>query len=295
MMLTVAICTFNRAERLRAALASLVEANAPDVPWELLVVDNNSSDDTSTVAEAFAPSLPLRYVFEPEQGLSAARDRAMTEAWGDWLLFTDDDVLVDRDWLVHYFAAMRRFPDAGFLGGRVRPYWPEGRPRWVRDERMSLIAGLLVCYDLGEEGRAYAPGDPLPFGASFALHRAVFESVGGFRRDLGVKGGALGRGEETEYLERVRAGGWNGAYVGGACVRHWTDPRRLTLAYLLRYGYHKGRSGGGSRRSLWRRSVGAGGFLLRGLVQLLRGRGDRFRQSVINAGIVLGVGSDVRS
>lgn len=285
-MISVAICTFNRAESLRRTLESLVSTAPPQVAgWELLVIDNNSSDATRAVVAAFESTLPVRYVFEAEQGLSQARNRAIREFRGGLLLFTDDDVTVDRSWLVAYEAASLRFQVAWFFGGRIVPFWPKGRPRWLKDESLALISGVLVNFQLGDETREFGADDPLPFGASFALRRAAIDVIGEFRRDLGVNGGVPGRGEESDYLARVRAAGGRGVYVGTASVHHWTDYRRLTTRYLYGYGVQTGiamrRTGSDASGSFFT----AISYGVRGLLQLARGRGDRYRQCVINVGI----------
>ncbi|MCZ2135307.1 MAG: glycosyltransferase [Burkholderiales bacterium] len=297
-MISIAICTFNRSQSLGRTLESLTALRAPDgVAWELIVIDNNSRDDTRAVAQRFAATLPLRYVFEAEQGLSAARNRALREFRGEVLLFTDDDVVVDALWLAAYAAAAQTHPQAGYLGGRVAPFYPDGRPRWLRDEseQLALIDGLLVRFHLGDAVRPFQAGEPTPFGANFALRRALIERVGEFRRDLGVTGTIPGRGEEAEYLERAIAAGASGVYVGTAIVNHATDLRRLTLPYLFRYGQQKGvaahRMGVGGRGS----PVTAATYLVRGLAQLAKGRGDRFRQCVINSGIQMALWRERRA
>jgi len=287
--LSVAICTFNRAASLERTLDSLAAATPPPAPWELLVVDNNSTDATRAVAQAFMARLPLRYVFEPVQGLSAARNRALATFSGEWLLFTDDDVRVDGGWLNAYARAFAAFPAAAFFGGRVVPAWPDAPPRWLGERPLALLDGLLVWYDRGAQTRLLAPDEPLPYGASFALSRAAIDGQSGFRRDLGVVGSEPGRGEESEFMQRLRAGGEAGVYVGEALAHHMTDTRRLRLGYLYRYGVQKGvaerRFGSTARGSLLR----AASYLARGLLQGLRGRGDRLRQCVINAGIEAGL------
>jgi hypothetical protein len=187
---------------------------------------------------------------------------------------------------------MAAWPDASFLGGRILPRWSEGkRPAWLRDESMPLIAGKLCYYDLGTEVRRYRPSEPLPYGASFAVRRPLVERVGRFRTDLGVTGETPGRGEEAEYMQRAVERGMHGLYVGSALCFHWNQARDFSLGRLYRYGIQKGietcrRSGmpppGGS---LARQAS----YLTRGLYQLARGRGDRFRQCVINMGIQRGI------
>jgi glycosyltransferase involved in cell wall biosynthesis len=294
---TLAICTYNRAALLAGALESLATCEPPRGEWELLLVDNNSSDDTARVAQAFAQRLPLRYVHEPVQGLSSARNRALRECEGDVLLFTDDDLRFDADWLRSWEDAFAKQADAGWFGGRIRPLWPDGPPAWLHDESLALISGLLVRYDLGEKNRAYTDSDPTPYGASFALRRAAFERNGGFRTDLGVNGDRPGRGEEADYLERLSRMRVPGYYVGESSAWHVQQPRRFGWRYLYRYGVEKGiaeaalSAGMAKAPPPWRQVM----FAAKAAVQLLKGRGDRARQCVINMGIVRGLGAARRT
>lgn len=287
--LTVTICTYNRADSLVKTLESFCAARKPNAPWELLVIDNNSKDRTPAIVKQFEGQLPLRYIFEGEQGLSAARNRALDEFRGATLLFTDDDVRIDAGWLRAYEQAIRMFPEAGYFGGRIIPEWGGRRPRWLREPCLPSIDGVLVWFDHGQETRLFDEAEPTPFGASFGLRRSLLERIGKFRLELGCNGTWVGRSEETEFLLRAKAAGTQGAYVGEALCWHLTDPRRLTLRSLYRYGIAGGKSRKimtGSQHNGSR--LRAGMFIARGLFQLTKGRGDRFRQCIINAGIQMG-------
>ncbi|MEN8130163.1 MAG: glycosyltransferase [Pseudomonadota bacterium] len=289
---SLALCTYNRSSLLREALNSLALCLSPVSDWELLLIDNNSSDDTRVVAEFFQGLLPLRYIFEPNQGLSFARNRALRECRSDVLLFTDDDLRFDREWLVSYERAFSAEQESGWFGGRVLPLWKDEPPSWLRDESMPLIAGLLVRYDLGGQDRHYQHVDPAPFGASFALRRQAFEKAGPFRIDLGVRGRVPGRGEDAEYIERLRQADIPGFYVGAAIAWHTQDPTRFGWRYLYRYGAQKGITA--ARMAISGNRVGGTWaceleYGLKGILQLLKGRGDHARQCVVNMGIQRGL------
>src|SRR5215467_6100810 len=119
---TVAICTFNRCAALDRTLRSFESLEVPqDIEWELLVVDNKSTDDTPGVVSRYAQKLPVRYFFEGTPGKSRAANLAVRQASGELMLWTDDDVIVDGRWLLEYVKAARACPDASFFGGTVEP------------------------------------------------------------------------------------------------------------------------------------------------------------------------------
>jgi glucosyl-dolichyl phosphate glucuronosyltransferase len=292
-VLSVCICTYNRAQSLARTLDTL--AAQVGVDWanvEVVVVDNNCTDDTADVVAAAAAPLPVRRVVEQAQGLASARNRALAVARGGWIIFTDDDVLLERDWLRSYTEAFDAFPEASFAAGRIVPLWKQGRPGWFKGEHLDLMDGVLVWYDIGTNVRAMMPADPEPFGANFAVRRALVESIGVFEPSLGMHGKKLGRGEETEFFIRAKAAGAKGIYVGRALCHHPVEAARLSLPALYHYGVASGRAYRAimNTRESGSRLKGAA-FLARGMLQLLKGRGDRFRQCVINAGIQAGLSS----
>jgi glycosyltransferase involved in cell wall biosynthesis len=288
-IISICICTYNRSKSLWRTLDSLAKLNDIDsTAVEVLIVDKNCSDGTADVVEAFREKLPIRRVTESCPGLARARNKAVAEFRGDVLLFTDDDITVASGWLAAYEDAIHHFPDADYFGGRILPDWDGAKPRWIKNEPLALIDGALVWFDHGVETRLFGEAEPPPFGASFAIRRSLFEKVGLFCVDLGASGVGL-RGEETEFLTRARNIGAQGVYVGQAVCFHTYDARRFTLSALWRYGIACGRTENAiaNRRydGSWASAVW---FLVKGCFQLLKGRGDRFRQCIINAGIQAG-------
>ena len=137
MSVTVAICTFNRAESLRRSLKSLAAMRVPSgLSWELIIVNNNSTDHTDDVVEEYRDRLPLRREFEPRPGLSNARNRAIDIAKGEYIVWTDDDVVVDAGWLTAYVEAFRRWPDAAVYGGRIKPRYEPPVAKWIAGVRV---------------------------------------------------------------------------------------------------------------------------------------------------------------
>jgi GT2 family glycosyltransferase len=288
--ISVCICTYNRSQSLRRTLESLTTQDDIDSDLvEILIVDNNCVDATAEVVKAFRDKLQIRRVSENQQGLAHARNRAVAEFKGEVLLFTDDDVRFGPSWLRAYQNAFRRFPDADYFAGRILPDWGDAKPRWIRDEPLHLVDGALVWFDHGAETRLIQTDEPPPFGASFAVRRGLFEKLGPFRVDLGTGGAGLGRGEETEFVLRARNSGAQGVYVGEALCYHQFDRDRLTLGALWRYGIACGRSHNAIAARPHRGTYTAAvWFVVKGSAQILKGRGDRFRQCIINAGIEAG-------
>jgi glycosyltransferase involved in cell wall biosynthesis len=207
--------------------------------WQVLVVDNNSKDQTRDVIEQFCRRYHgrLRYLFEPQPGKSFALTSGIREATGDVLVFVDDDVVVEPDWLQNLTVPMHDSRWAG-CGGRILPQWPCSPPRWIPlDERGGLAP--LVMFDLGTQPKEL---DEPPFGTNMAYRRTVVEKYGGFRLDLGPCPGSEIRGEDTDFGRRVLEGGEHLWYEPTALVHHAVSPNRLQQGYFLRWWFDKGRS-----------------------------------------------------
>lgn len=150
MFVTVAICTFDRAESLRRTLDSLAAMRvASDLTWELIVVNNNSTDHTDKVVEGYRDRLPLRCEFEPRAGHSNARNCAIAVARGEYIVWTDDDVIVDAGWLAAYADAFRRWPGAVVFGGRIRPRYEPPVVKWIAESE-RVLGGPFAIRDFGD-------------------------------------------------------------------------------------------------------------------------------------------------
>jgi glycosyltransferase involved in cell wall biosynthesis len=163
-VISVCLCTYNRSESLRRTLDSLVSQKNIDLDTiKVLVIDNNCTDGTVELVGAFRERLPIRRVTENRQGLAHARNRAVAEFRGDFLLFTDDDVRLSPGWLAAYQDAIRRFPEAEYFGGRILPDWGQAKPQWIGEKPLPLIDGVLVWFDRGVETRPFSATDLPPF------------------------------------------------------------------------------------------------------------------------------------
>lgn len=219
---TVAICTWNRSHLLRQTLDRLLEVTrAVAVPWELLLVDNNSTDDTQAVARAYVGRLPLRVEVEPRQGLSHARNRVLERAGSDQILMTDDDVLVAEDWLAEGVAAFGRHRDAAVIGGVIEPWFAEP-PDPLLAEVFPSLAGGFCALDHGLPEGPLAEGRYV-WGANFGVRRSRLGPLR-FAEWLGLNGAARIGGEETDLPDRLRQRGEQVVWIPRLLVRHYVDP-----------------------------------------------------------------------
>lgn len=237
---SVIVCTWNRSALLDKTLGEMRNLRIPlGVKWELLVVNNNCSDETDTIITRHSPYLPLRRLFEPAPGKSFAANLALSEAKGDLLLWTDDDVLVHPDWLAEYLKAAQEWPQAGFFGGTIDPWLPVAPPGWVA-RNLSQLSVPLVIRQLGEETRPFR-GNEIPWGANMCFRRTVLTSFA-FDPTLGPNREKRINGEDIDIILRVSQAGYQGVWVGPARVRHFIPPERLTRRFIWRNFVNVGRS-----------------------------------------------------
>lgn len=232
--ISLCICTFNRERQLREALGRIAAVTIPEgTSYEVVVVDNNSTDGTPKVIQEAGTSLPISTVREARQGIGWARNAAATLARGDLLLWFDDDVLVESDWAIRYIRTAREHPEAGFFGGPVRAHFEGVPPGWI----MEILHDLRAPFAL----RDFPPGfdaldeNHLPFGANFATRRVVHQHVA-FDPTLGRVGRAGGcLDEETEFFRGALRAGHPGRWVPDNPVLHVIPAERQTSQYLYEY------------------------------------------------------------
>jgi len=241
MNITVIVCTYNRCRSLVRALDSLaVSVLSETIKWEVLVVDNNSSDQTRAMVEDFCRRYPgrFRYLFEPQQGKSHALNAGIREASGDILAFVDDDVMVEPIWLQNLTSVLDDSQWAG-SGGRILPARGFDPPRWLAiDGPYNLLGALCAYCDPGD-----VPGelkDP-PFGANMAFRKEMFERYGHFRTDLGPFPTSKLGFEDTEFGRRLMAGGERLCYAPSAVVYHEVPENRVRKEFFLEWWFDFGR------------------------------------------------------
>jgi len=239
-MISVIIATRDRAALLASTLDALSRQEPPGCPFEIIVVDNASIDETPAVvaaASAQSPE-PLVYLREGRPGKSHALNSAIRRARGDLLVLTDDDVLMPRGWLSAYARAFEE-TGADFVVGRILPLWEAMPPPWLS----PALYGVLAIPDGGTRRLPLARGlneQIMPLGANMAVRRHVVERVRGWNPELGKLQGTLRTGEDHEFAIQMLEAGFTGVYEPTACVRHRVPAERLRLAYFQRWFYDNG-------------------------------------------------------
>ena len=235
--ITVAICTWNRAHLLDQTLAGMCGLRLPnDLQWELLVVNNNCTDTTDKVIADYADRLPIRRLFEPEPGVSNARNCAVAEARGEYIVWTDDDVLADSQWLESYLEAFERWPNAAVFGGRIEPEFETEPPSWLM-RAWDQVKHAYAVIDYGDEPVELSRRR-VPVGPNIA-YRAEPQRRFLYDPNLGIRPDSTMRGEETSVAKRMLDAGEQGWYVPNARVKHFITKNMLTKEYL--WGYYFGR------------------------------------------------------
>ncbi|MCU0914605.1 MAG: glycosyltransferase [Planctomycetes bacterium] len=257
---SITIQTYNRAAVLAETLETLRSLRRPAaMEYEILVVDNNSHDETADVIGRYRDLLAprLRGVFEPRQGLSHARNRALAEARGTVVSFLDDDVVVEPGWLEAVWAAFTTY-GATVVGGRSYLIYPpaRSRPAWLPAHHEDMYSRL----DYGPE--PLVGTDKELFGLNFSVLREEALAVGGFDSSFGRCGNKLACGEESDLLARLRRTGGVVVYEPRAVVGHKVPAERLTKKWLLRRVYHGALSSGRSASAGGARPERVSGLLL---------------------------------
>lgn len=237
--LSLVIPTYNRSSQLLTTLESVVRQGADQSLWECVVVDNNSKDDTHIAVEIFIaqhPEVNIRYIFEPKQGLSHARNCGIALSRGDIIAFIDDDETIVEEYVQSYIDLFNGHDDAMAAGGPIVAHYQSGKPRWMSKYVAQPIANPM---NFGPNVRLF-PRRRMPGGGNMAVRREVFERIGAFDTELGRKGAVLMGGEECDLVERMRSHAMPIYYVPTATIYHRIYDEKLTEEYTERLFYNIG-------------------------------------------------------
>jgi GT2 family glycosyltransferase len=202
----------------------------------LLIVDNNSNDNTWPVVEQFMAQHPeTRYVFEPQLGLSHARNTGIRESHGDIIAFVDDDVFFDPRWLMEVIKIFRDYPEASCMGGKSIPQFEGGRPDWITDNFLHMF-GSTNSGDLAK----WMIYPEFPYGLNMAFKRVVFQQIGLFNVNLGRKKKNLLSDEEKDIFWRINQTGLKVIYAPNALLYHRIPAERTNQEWVLGRYYWQG-------------------------------------------------------
>ncbi|MEI6145320.1 MAG: glycosyltransferase [Methylococcales bacterium] len=234
--ISVIICTYNRADILKATLSSFLDCARTDIVCELLVIDNNSSDNTKEVVMSIAEKdSTIKYYFESKQGLSEARNSGIKLSKGVIIAFVDDDVYFDPFWLIEVVRIFQDYPEASCMGGKSIPQFEIGKPDWITDNLLTLYgstnSGDTIKWMLYPEH---------PFGLNMAFKRAAFDQIGVFNLGLGRKKKNLLSNEESEVFWRVNQTGLRVIYTPKALLHHRIPHERTRKEWVLSRYYWQG-------------------------------------------------------
>jgi GT2 family glycosyltransferase len=289
--ITVVVPTHNRSELLARTIVSISEQTLP--PCDIIVVDNGSTDDTAARVRELASGVKrLRYLEEPDLGVSRARNRGAREASGELVAFLDDDSVAAPWWLAAIADAAHRSPGAPAVAGPIALRWTRPAPGWTRS-----LEGWYGQFALGDEA-ATIEYPRYPFASNVTFRREALLSVGGFPVELGPRGEHRIANEEDGLFRRVAERGWTVVYEPQALVYHWVHPERISRRYLLRRGITQGTSDvlvdaifapPRSRAERARRSVGGVADAWRaGRIALDRDRRALAMPALVDASVSLG-------
>jgi glucosyl-dolichyl phosphate glucuronosyltransferase len=236
--ISAVVCTFNRANYLRKAIQSLVEQTLETNSYEILVVDNRSTDDTKrVVTQEFSHVRNLRYLYEPIQGLSQARNIGWRNALGNYVAYLDDDAIASSQWLekiVEVFETVT--PKLGAVGGKVEPIWEFSKPSWLNDRflpYLTIVDWSAVPTRL-DDTKYYLAG------ANMAFPKSVLELVQGFPVKLGRQGKRLLSNEELFLAKKIQQSGYGIYYVPEILVKHHVVKSRLNQRWFFQRIYWQG-------------------------------------------------------
>ena len=233
-MLTAIICTYNRAKYIGPLLESIAANDLSTQEYEIVLVANNCTDNTREICESFAKAhkdINFRYCVEPEQGLSAARNKGIKEAQGDLIVYIDDDALVDEWYLRTIVDFMSAHKEIDAIGGPIIPLYEDTvEPKWMTRYTKELLCGYLY---FGEEERPF-PGERYPGGGNAAYRAEVFEKVGLVNTALGRKGNGLLGSEEKDIFDKMKTQGMRFMYLPKMILHHIIPQKKLERDYFDR-------------------------------------------------------------
>jgi glycosyltransferase involved in cell wall biosynthesis len=239
--LSVIVCTYNREKYIYNLLKSVAENTLSSDQFEIVLVNNNSTDNTESECERFRkdyPSVKFNYHIETSQGLSYARNRGIKESHGSVIVYVDDDALINKEYLQTYTDFFDKNPNIHAAGGPILPLYETEEPNWMSPYTRQLLTGKLY---LGDKEREF-PKNAFPGGGNAAYRKEVFDKVGLFNVDLGRKGDSLIGAEEKDIFDKMTTIGLRFFYLPTAILYHIIPEKKLQKEYFDKLTHSIGKS-----------------------------------------------------
>lgn len=237
MDISILIATFKRPELLTHTLRSFSCLDTTGLGWEILVIDNAGDRATKEVVLKFSETTPVRYLRETKPGKNNALNAALSKAGGELLVFTDDDIVAARHWLIEMYEGARRWSHNSVFGGRILPKWPNDKPPSI-NHSFLLHAYTIADWDIPEGPCAAG----YVYGPNMAIRRSVFSNGWKYNSDIGPKGDNYVTGGETDLTRRLEGAGLNAVYLPRALVFHQIRPEQLESQWLFKRAFRLGRN-----------------------------------------------------
>lgn len=235
------ICSYNRERYIAGAIESLVNQTLSPADYEIIIIDNNSTDNTANICasllEKHSATHNIYYFVEKKQGLSHARNRGIDEAKSGLICYIDDDAIAEADFLENIVKFFEQKPEAAGVGGKIIPRYVDGKPDWMN----HFMEGLVSKVDNGENVFQY-DGRKFPIGCNMTYQKSWLEKIGRFDPDLGRKGNSGEASEEKDVFMKIFAKGGKVFYLPNAGVEHVIEQNRLQYSYIQKISAGIGRS-----------------------------------------------------
>lgn len=238
-MITVLFATHNGEDTLPIMLSAFCQLIKPRQGWEIIAVDNASTDNTEAIINSFVYKLPITYLYEGRQGKNYALNSGLALVKGDLVVFTDDDVIPEQEWLIKLEKCVECHPDYTVFGGIIKPYWPRQPDKWIIDH-VPLGATYAITKENLEEGEI-SPGSV--WGPNMSIRRGVFDVGHRFDTSVGPNGKKnYAMGSETEFTIRLHKIGYKSWFCRDAVVQHIIRDYQLDPKWIVERAYRLGRS-----------------------------------------------------
>lgn len=238
--ISVLIATYKRADILSVTLDSFISLQARDLNWEILVVDNAGDEQTRKTIEDYQKKLPVTYLVETKRGKNSALNHALQKALGKIVVFTDDDIIADPNWLMEIWEGVKRWPECSVFGGKILPKFPMQHHNIPIDASNCIIRGAYAIADWDQDEGVYSP-DKI-WGANMIIRSEIFKSGFTFNTGVGPNGSDYIPGSEAEFVSRLEKAGYQPVYLPKSFVYHQIRPEQLSTKWLYQRAFKIGRS-----------------------------------------------------